>query len=347
MRDFVYLQPRTLAEAMDAWRPGAAYMGGGTNLVDLMKTGALSPHTVIDITRLPDLDRIQRLPDGRLRIGALVRNSDLAHDPEVADAAPMLVEALLSGASGQLRNAATVGGNLLQRTRCPYFADPYSACNQRMPGAGCSAIGGETHNHAILGWTDECIATNPSDFCVPLAALGAVVQVRGANGLREIPIDAVHQPPGLGPAAGAALEPGDLVLAVILPTGFEATRAHSRYLKVRERTSFAFALTSAAVGLGIKDGVITLARIALGGVAMKPWRDAAAEDLLVGRPPETASFERAAEAVIAGARPSGENGYKIELARRTVIRALMFAAAGTPLRTPALPASPHGDFAHA
>lgn len=347
MKQFDYLRPGTPGEAVAAWHSGAAYLGGGTNLVDLMKTGALQPEKLIDITRLPGLDRIERLPDGGIRIGALVRNSDLATDPGIARDLPMLSEALLSGASGQLRNAATVGGNLMQRTRCAYFQDPTSPCNRREPGSGCGALGGETHNHAILGWSEHCIATNPSDFCVPLAALDAVVEVQGPDGRREIPMAEFHRLPGDDPSNETALASGELILAVTLPGTATETRGNSRYLKVRERTSFAFALVSAAAGLQIETGRIVQARLALGGVAAKPWRVPEAEKLLLGEAPSEELFARAAETAIEGAAPSGDNAYKIDLARRTAARALALAAEGTPAEMPALPASPHGVLAHA
>ncbi|MGV8989281.1 MAG: FAD binding domain-containing protein [Cypionkella sp.] len=346
MNLFDYTRPASVAEAIAAWEPGSAWLGGGTNLVDLMKTGALQPGKLIDLTRLPGLDRIETLADGSTRIGALVRNADLAHDPEFASTFPMIAEALLSGASGQLRNAATVGGNLMQRTRCAYFQDPHSACNRRSPGAGCDAKDGDNSGHAVLGWNEGCIATNPSDFCVPLAALDAVVEVQGPNGLRDIAFADFHRLPGDMPAEDTALEPGELILAIRLPAAAVAFKGHARYLKLRERTSFAFAIVSAAAALRLEGGKIVEARLALGAVAAKPWRVAAAEALLVGQPPGPDLFARAAAVALAGAAPSGDNAHKIELARRTTVRVLALAAAGTPARMPALPASPFGDYAH-
>lgn len=346
MKSFEYTRPASVAEALAAWSPEAAFLGGGTNLVDLMKVGAAEPARLIDLNRLPGLDGIETLADGSTRIGALVRNADLAHDPQFAGAFPLVAEALLSGASGQLRNAATVGGNLMQATRCAYFQDPHSPCNRRAPGSGCGAIGGETQNHAILGFSASCIATNPSDFAVALAALEAVVEVQGPQGQREIAFADFHLLPGDHPEKVTALEPGDLILAIRLPAEARDFAAHARYLKVRERTSFAFALVSAAAAVQLEGGRIVAARLALGAVAAKPWRSAAAEALMIGQTPSAELFARAAEVALDGAAPSGDNVYKIELARRSVIRVLTLAAAGTPARTPAFPASPFGDLAH-
>ena len=347
MNLFDYTRATSIAEAIEAWRPGSAYLGGGTNLVDLMKAGAMRPAKLIDINRLPGLDLIETLPDGGVRIGALVRNANLAHDPAFARSFPMVAEALLSGASGQLRNAATIGGNLAQRTRCAYFQDPHSPCDRRDPGAGCAARGGENANHAILGWSESCIATNPSDFAVALAALGAVIETEGRNGAREIPFADFHRLPGEEPHKETALEVGDLILAVRLPAQAAALRHNARYLKIRERTSFAFAIVSAAAALRLEGGRIADARLALGGVAAKPWRVRAAEEAMVGFAPSPDLFATAAAILLEGARPSGENGHKIELARRTAIRALSMAAAGTPARMPALPASTFGEPVHA
>ena len=253
-----------------------------------MKGGIVSPKRLIDVSRLPGLDRIEPLPDGGVRIGARVRNADLAHDPTFSKRFPAVAEALLSGASAQLRNAATVGGNLLQRTRCAYFYDPASACNKRQPGAGCDARGGENRLHAVLGWSESCIATHPSDFCVPLAALDAVVEIEGQAGRREVALEEFHLLPGTTPERESVLAPGELVVAVRLPGAATRFAAHARYLKLRERTSYAFAVVSAAACLHIEDGIIAEARLALGGVAAKPWR------------------ARAAEAALAGIRPNSE-----------------------------------------
>ncbi|MFO1058881.1 MAG: FAD binding domain-containing protein [Dongiaceae bacterium] len=273
MNRFDYVRPASLAEAVAAAaEPGAAYLAAGTNLLDLMKGGIARPARLVDITRLPGLGGIERLADGGMRIGALVRNADLARDAELVRAYPAVAEALLSGASAQLRNAATVGGNLLQRTRCLYFQDAASACNRRRPGSGCDARQGENRGHAVLGWSESCIATHPSDFCVPLVALDAVVEVEGRVGRREIPIGDLHRLPGDAPERETVLEPGELIVALRLPGAARAFAAHARYLKVRERTSFAFAVVSAAAALRLQDGRIVAARIALGGVAAKPWR---------------------------------------------------------------------------
>ncbi|HEX2940834.1 MAG TPA: FAD binding domain-containing protein, partial [Rhodopila sp.] len=280
---------------------------------------------------------------------ALVRNADLAHDPAFARRFPSVAEALLSGASAQLRNAATAGGNLLQRTRCAYFQDLASACNKRQPGSGCDAMGGDSRLHAILGWSEHCIATHPSDFCVPLAALDAVVEIEGPQGQRTLPLEQFHRLPGGTPERETMLEPGELITAIRLPPQAAAFASHARYLKVRERTSYAFAVVSAAAALRLDGGVIAEARIALGGVALRPWRARSAEAALAGSPPDAAAFHRGADAALADARPSSaENAFKIELARRIVVRALTLAAAGTPARVPALPASPFaGAMIHA
>jgi xanthine dehydrogenase YagS FAD-binding subunit len=341
MNNFDYVRPQSVADAVvAASAPGAAYLAGGTNLLDLMKGNVSRPARLVDVTRLPGLDRIERLADGGLRIGALVRNADLAHDADFAKTYPAVAEALLSGASAQLRNAATVGGNLMQRTRCAYFYDAASACNRREPGSGCDARHGENRLHAVLGWSEACIATHPSDVCVPLVALDAVVEIEGRGGRREIKVDDLHRLPGATPERETALEPGDLIVALRLPAEARSFGGHARYLKVRERTSYAFAVVSAAAALKVEHGSIVEARIALGGVAAKPWRAREAEVLLTGAAPGIDSFRRAAQAALADARPSGDNAFKIDLARCTIMRVLTLAAAGTPQRLPALPASP-------
>jgi xanthine dehydrogenase YagS FAD-binding subunit len=341
MNTFDYVRPTTIADAVAAAsEPGAAYLAAGTNLLDLMKGGITHPNCLVDVSRLPGLERIEPLADGGIRIGALVRNADLAHDADFAKSYPAVAEALLSGASAQLRNAATVGGNLLQRTRCGYFYDTASACNKRQPGAGCDARDGENRLHAVLGWSDACIATHPSDFCVPLAALDAVVEIEGRRGRREVALEALHRLPGDTPERESELEPGDLIVALRLPGEARSFSAHARYLKVRERTSYAFAVVSAAAALRIERGIIKDARIALGGVAAKPWRARAAEQILAGSSPGPDAFRHAAKAALAGAKPSGDNQFKIELAQRIVLRALTLAAVGTPQRIAALPASP-------
>jgi xanthine dehydrogenase YagS FAD-binding subunit len=341
MKSFDYVRPASVSEAIAAAsRPGAVYLAAGTNLLDLMKGGVSRPDRLVDVTRLPGLDRIEPLADGGVRIGALVRNADLAHDAAFANCYPAVAEALLSGASAQLRNAATVGGNLLQRTRCAYFYDVASACNRREPRSGCDARYGENRLHAVLGWSDACIATHPSDFCVPLVALDAVVEIEGKSGRRELRLEDLHRLPGKEPERETMLEPGDLIVALKLPADARHFSGHARYLKVRERTSYAFAVVSTAACLSIAHGRIVMARVSLGGVAAKPWRAREAEKLLVGAPPDGENFRRAAAAALAEAKPSGDNDFKIELARRIVLRALTLAAAGTPERIPALPASP-------
>jgi xanthine dehydrogenase YagS FAD-binding subunit len=352
MKPFEYVRPKTIAEAVAATsEPGAVYLAAGTNLLDLMKGGVSRPTRLVDITHLPGLDEIEDLSDGGVRIGALTRNAELAHDRDFARRFPAVAEALLSGASAQLRNAATVGGNLLQRTRCAYFYDVASACNKREPGAGCDARGGDNRLHAVIGWSESCIATHPSDFCVPLVALDAIVEVEGKAGRREIPLENFHLLPGDTPDRENALEPGELIVAVRLPAQAAQFAAHARYLKVRERTSYAFAVVSAAAALRIENATIREARIALGGVALKPWRAHEAEEVLRGARADAASVGRAAAAALGAAKPSGANASKIELARRIATRALLLAAAGTPEQMPALPASPFaaisGVAAHA
>ena len=349
MKTFDYIRPITIADAIAAsTTPGTAYLASGTNLLDLMKLGVARPDRLIDIGHVPGLDRIERLADGGLRIGALVRNADLAHDPALLRSYPAVAEALLSGASAQLRNAATVGGNLLQRTRCAYFNDPASACNRRNPGAGCTALHGENRLHAVLGWSPSCIAVHPSDFCVALVALDAMVEIEGRDGGRQLPLESLHRLPGDAPERETALDSGDLIVALRLPGEATALSRHARYLKLRERTSFAFAVVSAAASLEIADGRIKQARLALGGVAARPWRARTAEESLVGASPGEAAFCHASRVALAEARPSGDNAFKIELARRILVRALTLAAAGTPAAVPALPASPFSsvDGAH-
>jgi xanthine dehydrogenase YagS FAD-binding subunit len=341
MNRFEYIRPATVAEAVAAAsHPGAAYLAGGSNLLDLMKGGITRPEKLVDISHLPGLGRIEALADGGVRIGALVRNADLAHNADFARRFPAVAEALLSGASAQLRNVATAGGNLLQRTRCAYFYDPHSACNKRDPGAGCEARGGDTRLHAVLGWSETCIATNPSDFCVPLVAFDAIVEIEGASGRRETQLEDFHLLPGKTPGRESILEHGEMIVAMRLPPAAAGFAAHARYLKVRERTSYAFAVVSAAAALRMEGGSIAEARIALGGVAAKPWRARAAEEMLAGAVPDRSAFRHAAEAALADARPSGDNAFKIELARRIITRVLTLAAAGTPSRLPPLPASP-------
>ena len=300
-------------------------LGGGTNLIDLMKMGVERPDKVIDINRLP-LAKIEELPDGGVRIGALVRNSDLAEHPLITSRYPALSQALLAGASPQLRNMATVGGNLLQRTRCYYFYDPaFAQCNKRAPGSGCAAIEGFNRIHAILGQSEHCIATNPSDMCVAMAALEAVIHVQGSKGERTIRIRELHRLPGTQPELDTTLERDDLITAVDLPATGWLKQSH--YLKVRDRASYAFALVSAATALEIEDGKIKSARVALGGVSHIPWRADQAERVLIGRKPDEATFKVAAASELESAKGYKNNEFKIELARRTIVRALTETAA--------------------
>ncbi|TDD38788.1 xanthine dehydrogenase family protein subunit M [Nonomuraea terrae] len=321
MRPFAYVRPADVEAAVHAvaTEPGAKFLGGGTNLVDLMREGIERPDTVVDVTGLP-LDTVDDLPDGGLRIGALVRNSALAADPRVRAHYPMVPQALLAGASPQLRNMATVGGNLLQRTRCPYFYDTASACNKREPGAGCDALGGFNRGHAILGVSESCIAAHPSDMCVALAALDAVVEARSVRGTRRIPIEEFHRLPGDTPQVETALASDELVTAVELPAVPVAAR--SRYRKVRDRASYAFALVSVAAALEVRDGAVTGVRLALGGVAAKPWRARAAEEALLGGPAGEEAFRRAAEAELASANVRPGNAFKSRLAEATIVATL-------------------------
>ena len=308
------------AVAMMAETPRAAFLGGGTNLVDLMKLEVATPDVLIDVRRLTST-RIEELPDGGLRIGAAVPNSDLAADRTVRRRYPVLSEALLSGASGQLRNLATTGGNLLQRTRCVYFQDVTTPCNKREPGSGCSAREGFNRELAILGWSDACVATHPSDMAVAMAALDAVVRTQGPKGERTIPLTELHRLPGDEPERDTVLEHGELITAVDLPPLRFAT--NSRFRKVRDRASYAFALVSVAAALDVADGVVRDVRIALGGVAHKPWRARRAEAALRGTPPTENSFRAAAEAELADARPLSGNAFKIPLARNALVRTML------------------------
>ncbi|WP_043623996.1 FAD binding domain-containing protein [Nonomuraea candida] len=327
MRSFAYVKAADVEEAVRAVAadPGAKFLGGGTNLVDLMREGIERPDTVVDVTGLP-FDTVDELPDGGLRIGALVRNSALAADRRVRTRYPMLSQALLSGASAQLRNMATVGGNLLQRTRCPYFYDAASACNKREPGSGCDALDGFNRSCAILGVSESCIATHPSDMCVALAALDAVVEVRGVDGVRRVPLTDFHRLPGDTPEIETTLAAGELVTAVELPP--LPVAANSRYRKVRDRASYAFALVSVAAALEVRDGMVTQARLALGGVAPKPWRAREAERVLQGGPADEAAFRRAAEAELAGATGRQGNAFKAGLARATIVATLRELSTG-------------------
>ena len=303
-----------------AQQPGARFIGGGTNLLDLMKADVEHPSRLIDITRI-GLDQITELADGGVRIGALARNSDTANHMLIRQRYPLLSQALLAGASPQLRNMATVGGNLMQRTRCPYFTDPaFDKCNKRQPGSGCGAREGYHRTHAILGASDSCIAVNPSDMNVALAALDASVVLGGPKGDRVVPIADFHRLPGDKPQLDTVLMHGEMITAVDLPASPFALHAH--YLKVRDRASYAFALVSVAAALDIENGVVREARLALGGVAHKPWRLPAAEALLVGHTMSEERCREAAAALTAGAHAYPDNRYKIALAQRAIVRAL-------------------------
>ncbi|MEV4399596.1 xanthine dehydrogenase family protein subunit M [Nonomuraea sp. NPDC049607] len=318
MKPFDYARAQSPSDAVSRYGPGTMYLGGGTNLVDLMRLGVAAPDHLVDVSRLP-LDAIEPVRD-RLRIGAAVRNSDLAADPLVRSRYPMLSRAVLTGASGQVRNMATVAGNLLQRTRCPYFQDVTRPCNKREPGTGCPAIEGDHANLAVLGASDACVATHPSDMAVALAALDAEVHVTGPAGDRIIPMPGLHRLPGDAPERDTVLDPGMLITAVELPA---PPPGASLYRKVRERASFAFALVSIAAVLDVRwDGVVTECRIALGGVAHAPWRAERAERAIIGGPATGEAYLRAAEAELDQARPLPRNAFKLPLARNLIVRTL-------------------------
>ncbi|MER6006625.1 xanthine dehydrogenase family protein subunit M [Nonomuraea angiospora] len=319
MMPFTYVKPLDIDEALQAAGPAVKFLGGGTNLVDLMREGIEHPETLVDLTGLP-LDEVDELPGGGLRIGALVRNSALAADRRVRARYPVLSQAVLAGASPQLRNMATVGGNLLQRTRCNYFYDQAHACNKREPGSGCDALGGFTRGHAVLGVSESCIATHPSDMCVALAALDATVEVRSVRGTRRISLADFHLLPGDTPQVENALAEDELITAVELPPAPVA--ANSRYRKVRDRASYAFALVSVAAALEVRDGTVTAARLALGGVGTKPWRAFEAERVLAGGPATEEAFGRAADAELAPATVQPGNAFKVALARATIVATL-------------------------
>ncbi len=309
------------AVAMLAEQPNAAFLAGGTNLVDLMKLGVMEPDALVDVRRLTS-DEVEDLSDGGIRIGAGVPNSDLAADRTIRSRYPALSQALLSGASGQLRNLATTGGNLLQHTRCVYWQDTTTPCNKREPGSGCSAIEGYNKNHAILGASEHCVATHPSDMAVAMTALDAFVNVHGPDGERRIPIEELHRLPGDEPERDTVLEHGELITSVDLPR--LDLFSNSRYRKVRERASYAFALVSVAAALDVaEDGTIRDVRIALGGVAHKPWRATKSEEALRGEPANEANFRTAADIELADAEPLRENAYKVPLARNVITRTLL------------------------
>jgi xanthine dehydrogenase YagS FAD-binding subunit len=319
MNAFTFTRAGSVADALGGATGGAKFVAGGTTLVDLMKLDVERPTAVIDINRLP-LAEIARTPDGGLRIGALARNSDVAHHPDVVRDYPVLSQALLAGASAQLRNMASTGGNLLQRTRCVYFRDTASACNKRSPGSGCAAIGGFNRNLAILGTSEHCVASNPSDQNVALAALEATVQVVGPSGERSVPIADFYLLPGKTPERETVVQPGDLVTSVTLAAPERG--AKSAYLKLRDRASYEFALASAAVVATVTDGTLERVRIAMGGIGAIPWRDVRAEKALEGKPVAREHFESAAQIILSDAKPQSQNGFKVELARRCLVHAL-------------------------
>ncbi|MEZ0340380.1 xanthine dehydrogenase family protein subunit M [Mycobacterium sp. pV006] len=321
MKPFGYHVATSPADAVATLtaHPDAAYLAGGTNLVDHMKLGVAQPDLLVDVSRL-DMTEVDSTHDGGVRIGANVRNSDLAAHPLIRSRYPVLARALLSAASAQLRNSATTAGNLLQRTRCVYFQDVTTPCNKRSPGTGCSAVGGYVRYHAILGASPHCIAVHPSDMAVAMAALDAVVVVEGAEGSRRVPIDEFYRLPGDEPHRDTELRHGELITAVELPA--PPQNVVSDYRKVRDRASFAFALTSVAAELGVDGDRIATARLALGGVAHKPWRARRAEQILAGAPATDETFRAAADAELADAEPQPGNGFKVELTRRTLIAQL-------------------------
>jgi len=329
MINFQYARASDIADAVrqHAADPAAKFIAGGTNLIDLMKDDVERPSRLIDISRLP-LKTVEETAAGGLRIGALVPNSDLAYHPLVAERYPLLASAILAGASQQLRNMASTGGNLLQRTRCSYFYDIATPCNKRAPGSGCSAIHGLNRMHAILGTSEACIATHPSDMCVALAALDAIVHVTGPDGERTIAFGDLHRLPGETPQRDTNLQPHEIITAIALPA--ETFNAHYSYLKIRDRLSYAFALVSVAAALTLDGGAIKEARLALGGVAHKPWRNPAAEAALRGKPANGASFKEVAELLLQDAKGFGHNNFKVDLARSAIIRALTQAANETP-----------------
>lgn len=329
MREFSYTRAETVSDAVAALASNteAQLLAGGTNLVDLMKYEVAKPSAIIDINHLP-LKDIEELPNGGLRIGALVSNSTVAYDDRIRDRFPLLASAILAGASPQLRNAATTGGNLLQRTRCYYFYDPSTPCNKREPGSGCGAIGGLNRIHAILGASNSCIAVHPSDMCVALAALSATVEVEGPAGRHDIPFADFHRLPGDHPENDNMLQPGEMVVAIRLDAN-QFGNNHT-YLKLRDRLSYAFALVSVAAAMHVSDGQIVNLRVALGGVAHKPWRDTLVEAEFAGTIPEDETFRRIADRLLAGAQGQGDNDFKIPLAAKAIVRALRQAASGKP-----------------
>jgi len=330
MKNFAYARAHTVDGALNLFSQHAnsQFLGGGTNLADLMRENIEQPDALIDVTRLSSAG-IAELPDGGLSIAASVRNSAVANHPLIRERYPVLSQAILFGASGQIRNMATTGGNLMQRTRCYYFYDEAAYCNKRTPGAGCDAIGGFNRIHAILGASNHCIATHPSDMCVALAALDAVVHIKGAGGKRTIPINDFHRLPSDTPNIDTNLNSGELITEIHLPP--LAFARSSRYRKVRDRASFAFALVSLAAALDVEDGIVRNVRLALGGVAHKPWRAYKAESTMAGAKACRETFDAGAEAELSAASSRGHNNFKIELAKRVMVSVLseMMAAGGT------------------
>jgi xanthine dehydrogenase YagS FAD-binding subunit len=324
MKNFTYVRTESVAETIRQGGSGTL-IAGGTNLVDRLKVFLDEPNQLIDISRLP-LKQIEKTSEGGLRLGALVTNTQVADHVEVRAKYPLLSRAILSGASQQIRNMATVAGNLMQRTRCPYYYDTAFACNKRQPGTGCPAAQGHNRMHAILGASDMCVAVHPSDMCVPLAALGAVVIAEGPKGTRQIPFADFHRLPGSSPHLDNTLTAGELITAVILPPVPFATSGV--YLKLRDRASYAFALISVAAAVDVKNGKIQQGRFALGGVAHKPWRSLEAEAFLQGKAADASTFEKAAEIALQGAKPLKHNAFKVDMAKRAIRRALAISAQG-------------------
>jgi xanthine dehydrogenase YagS FAD-binding subunit len=328
MKPFTFSRANTASDAVMALIKDkkAKYIAGGTNLIDLMKEGVEGPSQLVDISRLT-ISTIQPAKTGGVLIGALAKNSDTANHPLIRQKYPLLSQAILAGASAQIRNMATAGGNVMQRTRCAYFYDTAMPCNKREAGSGCGAMEGLNKNHAILGWTDSCVATHPSDMCVALAALDAKVHTVGIdNKKRVIPFTDFHRLPGANAAKDTVLADGELITGIELPESNLPTKSH--YLKIRERTSYAFALVSVAAAISVKAGKVADVRIALGGVAHKPWRALEAEKYLIGKPANEESFKQAAEIALKGAKPLSQNGYKVTLAKRAIVRALTKAQKG-------------------
>jgi xanthine dehydrogenase YagS FAD-binding subunit len=324
MKNFTYTRASSVTEATQS-SDRSLLIAGGTNLVDRLKVFLDQPDQLIDISRLP-LQQIEKTSDGGLRLGALATNTQVADHVEVRTNYPLLSRAILSGASQQIRNVATVAGNLMQRTRCPYYYDTAFPCNKRQPGVGCPAATGHNRMHAILGASDQCVAVHPSDMCIPLAALGAIVTVEGSQGSREISFADFHQLPGNTPNIDHSLAPGELITSVVLPSVPFAKSGV--YLKLRDRASYAFALISVAAALDVKNGKIQQGRLALGGVAHKPWRSSEAEDFLEGKTAEPQTFQRAAEIALQGAKPLEHNAFKVDMAKRAIRRALAISAQG-------------------